>query len=140
LKQDLYYDGDSEGCDVELEPEEVDQFWDNNDMSNISNKSQDNEESIVELNPDNLVDFDILFEEQLNDDNGFAKVVNGARIIKNEKNQNKAISMEMEAAIELLSLLWKLNASFQLYSKIVKWAKHFFQELHMKSFHHGNVF
>jgi len=52
LKQDLYYDGDSEGCDVELEPEEVDQFWDNNDMSNISNKSQ---ESIVTLNPEDQV-------------------------------------------------------------------------------------
>jgi len=32
----------------------------------------------------------------------------------------------MEAAIELLSMLWKSNASFQLYSKIVKWAEHFF--------------
>jgi len=32
----------------------------------------------------------------------------------------------MEATIEILSLLWKLNASVQLYSKIVKWAEHFF--------------
>jgi len=32
----------------------------------------------------------------------------------------------MEAAIELLSMLWKSNASFQLYSKIVKWAGQIF--------------
>ena len=44
----------------------------------------------------------------------------------NEKNQNKAIAIEMEAAIELLSMLWKSNASFQLYSKIVKWPEHVF--------------
>jgi len=35
------------------------------------------------------------------------------------------LSMEMEAAIQLLTLLWTSNASLQLYSKILKWVIEF---------------
>ena len=92
----------------------------------------------MEINPDDQVDFDMLLEEQFNEDHCFVEVINDdkeemheVRLLRlleeyeNEKNQNKAISIEMEAAIELLSMLRKSNASFQLYSKIVKWAEHF---------------
>jgi len=137
-KQELNYDCGEE-CDVEFESDENDQFW-VNDSSNSSNKSHiTSEESRLELNLEDQVGFDIFIEEQLNEDHCLAEVVNGdkqemnesslLRLLeqyKNEKNQNNAISMEMEAAIELLSLVWKSNASFQLYSKIVKWAEHFF--------------
>jgi len=46
-KQDVYHDGASVECDVKMQMDENDLIWDN-DMSNILNKSQDNEESIVE--------------------------------------------------------------------------------------------
>jgi len=42
-----------------------------------------------------------------------------------EEYQNGLLSDEMEAAIKLLLLLQKCNASFQLYLKISKWAEHF---------------
>jgi len=46
-----------------------------------------------------------------------------------EKSSNVALSIEMEAAVELLSLLRKCNVSFQLYSKIVKWTMRFFPKV-----------
>jgi len=41
----------------------------------------------------------------------------------------------MEADIELLSLLWNFHASFQLYSKISKWAEHFFQMVSVRHYY-----
>ena len=51
-------------------------FWDNNDDTSISNKTEDIEEITLEINPDDQVDFDMLSEEQFNEDHHFAEVIN----------------------------------------------------------------
>jgi len=73
-KEDLNNDVGSENCDVE--PDENVMFWDNNDDTSISNKTEDIEEITLEINPDDQVDFDIFLEEQLNKDHCFAEVIN----------------------------------------------------------------
>jgi len=102
-----------------------------------TNPSSTTEETVVELDPEDQIDFDMFIQEEQNEDHCFAKVVNGKKKgmkvpclhycgILNRKNQNNVILVEMEATMDLLPLLWKSNTSFYLYSKTVKLAEHYF--------------
>jgi len=111
-KEDLNNDVASEKCDVK--PDENVMFWDNNDDTSISNKTEDIEEITLEINPDDQVDFDMFLEEQFNEDHHFAEVINDD---KEEMHEVRLLRLLEEYENEKIKtkpfqLKWKLLLNY----------------------------
>ncbi len=57
-----------------------------------------------------------------------------------QKAHRIPLPMEMEVAIQLLTLLWTSNASLQFYSKILKWAEEYIPGAQKQKYPPGIVF
>jgi len=110
--------------DVESDEGDIDEEQQIDDIFVDDNEDQQDETIFA-----NAINMD---KEEMNEDS----LLKLLEEYESEKNHNGHISLELEAGIELLSLLWKSNASFQLYGKIVSWAEQFFPQMTTEKSNH----
>ncbi len=122
VNEEILIPDDLDEKDVESDKGDIDEEQQIDDIFVDDNKDQQDETIFA-----NAINMD---KEEMNEDS-LLKLLEEYEL---EKNQNGRISLELEAGIELLSLLWKSNASFQLYGKIVSWAEQFFLQMTTEKF------
>jgi len=117
LEQEDDVEEEEEEDDVEEEEEEDDNPEEEEDEEEDDEDDHDDIQGKLRSNTKDMV------PTEMNNLNDFVQAMN---LYETEKSVLPPMPMEMQAGIELLSMIRQSNASMQLYSKVVKWTDQYY--------------